>query len=141
MSNSFISLSIESEIKHKFNVLFEWTGNQNQLNKINPQNFIEECKDIGEQIHCLKCSFFSLNSVQCSNCEYIICEDCSEDIKECLLCESKFIPKKIDSTLLRVIQEIKVNCIKSNLCPKNKSKRIQRTSIKMRLFRLFMFNL
>ena len=122
MSNSFISLSIESEIKDKFNVLFELTANQNKLNKINPQNFIEECKDIGEQIHCLKCSFFSLNSVQCSNCEYLICEDCSKDIKECLLCESKFIPKKIDKTLLRVIQEIKVNCINSNLCPKIKVK-------------------
>ena len=80
--------------KRQIKVLFEWTGNQNKLNKINPQNFIEECKDIGEQIHYLKCFFFSLNSVQSTNCEYIICKECREDIKECLLCESKFVPKK-----------------------------------------------
>ena len=116
LSNSFKNIkdkdkkNIEQEINKNFNKLFKWDNDKELLKKIQLKYFSKSYLSQAEKILCKICSCVPINLIQCSKCETLFCKECIKNQEKCKNCKEKFIPKTIDKTLIKVINEMKIYC-------------------------------
>ena len=97
------------EINKVFNDLFKWEGKEEILTTIDLNNFISDFKDQAEQIICPICLLVPLNPIQCKKCDIVLCNKCMNKNKNCPNCREIF-DKKLDRSLLKMIEQMKLNC-------------------------------
>ena len=96
-----------------FNELFKWEGNKEKLNKIDINYFIPDFKEQAEQIICPICLLIPLFPIQCKKCDVVLCDNCMNKNKNCPFCREIF-EKKLDRSLLKMIEQMKLYCPNSS---------------------------
>ena len=104
---------VNYEINKVFNDLFKWDGNKEKLNIIDIKNFIPDFKEQAEQIICPICLLIPLVPIQCKKCDAVLCENCMKKNKNCPICREIF-EKKLDRSLLKMIEQMKLYCPNSS---------------------------